>query len=203
MTGRGGSRPGSGRPKLPASLKKRQFTARFSGEVLEELQAHAAQLGQPVTEVLEALVARSLPQASPTVLVVEDNPLSAELLSDRLASMGCRALVASDVDGALAIARDAQPRMVLLDLKLGAELHGIDVLLRLRSDARTAAIPVVIHSAWASGPEDLPADAASADGYLPKPGRYDDLYQLVSNVIQPASSPPIGPTGSNAAPGRK
>jgi CheY-like chemotaxis protein len=184
---------------LPPSLKKRQFTARFSGELLEELQARAAKLGQPVTEVLEALVAQALPHSAPTVLVVEDNPLSAELLTERLASMGCLALVAADVEGALAIARDARPRMVLLDLKLGAELPGIDSLLRLRADAATAAIPVVIHSAWASGPEDLPADAASADAYLPKPGRYDDLYRLVSNILKPDGLAPSPPS----APGRK
>jgi signal transduction histidine kinase/CheY-like chemotaxis protein len=83
--------------------------------------------------------------AEATVLLVDDDPLLQQLVGGHLQSAGLRVLVASDGVEGLALAREHRPTVIFLDIHL-PQLSGWSVLGKLKSDPRTASIPVVILS---------------------------------------------------------
>ena len=81
----------------------------------------------------------------PLLLVVEDNPEAAELLATHLIAGGFRVETARTGPEALLKARELRPVAITLDILL-PELDGWEVLARLKHDAVTRDIPVVIAS---------------------------------------------------------
>lgn len=77
------------------------------------------------------------------VLLIEDDEGIADLYRFRLAADGYVVTVAPDGEAGLARALAERPDLIFLDLRL-PKLSGIEVLRRLRDDAATSAIPVVI-----------------------------------------------------------
>jgi len=83
--------------------------------------------------------------ARPLILVVEDNPEAAEILSRHLEAGGFRMNIARTGTEALAMARDLLPVAITLDILL-PEIDGWEVLTRLKEDELTRNIPVVVVS---------------------------------------------------------
>ena len=119
------------------------------------------------------------------VLLVEDEPDDAELLTRALVALrpGTRVAVATDgvealqqlfnEDGAAAI----RPRLIILDLRL-PRLDGFQVLRCISADARTANIPVVVLSGTCS-PEDVGASRSfGAKACMRKPHSGGDMQRL-------------------------
>jgi len=102
-----------------------------------------------------------------TVLVVEDDPGALEVSVELLHWAGYRAIGVSSVAEALASATDAHPDLVVLDLRLGGD-DGLDVARRLRDDAATRDIPVVVWSASTSQDDVARARAAGCAEFLAK-----------------------------------
>src|SRR2546430_3660239 len=93
----------------------------------------------------EHAVARSMNGhgAGPLVLVVEDDPAAAELLTRQLGNAGYRTEVAKSGTQALALARELKPAAITLDIIM-PELDGWEVITRLKSDAATSGIPIAV-----------------------------------------------------------
>jgi signal transduction histidine kinase/DNA-binding response OmpR family regulator len=81
----------------------------------------------------------------PLVLVVEDDPAAAELLTRQLVGAGYRTEVARTGTQALERALVLQPAAITLDVIL-PEVDGWEVMTRLKSDERTSGIPIVVVS---------------------------------------------------------
>jgi signal transduction histidine kinase/CheY-like chemotaxis protein/CHASE3 domain sensor protein len=81
----------------------------------------------------------------PLILVVEDNPEAAEILSRHLEAGGFRMSIARTGTQALAMARQLLPVAITLDILL-PEIDGWEVLTRLKEDELTRNIPVVVVS---------------------------------------------------------
>src|SRR5207248_2100322 len=81
----------------------------------------------------------------PLVLVVEDDPAAAELLTRQLVDAGYRTQVARTGIDALDKARRLQPAAITLDIIL-PEVDGWEVITRLKSDEATSGIPIVVVS---------------------------------------------------------
>jgi signal transduction histidine kinase/CheY-like chemotaxis protein len=110
-----------------------------------------------------------------TVLVVEDDPHSAELLTVYLEGAGYRVTVARDGADGLEQARRLRPRAVVLDILL-PRVDGWDLLARLKADPATADAPVVVVSMLDERGKGL---ALGAVEYLVKPvGREELLAAL-------------------------
>ena len=112
------------------------------------------------------------------ILVVDDIPANVKLLEARLLAEYFEVLTAEDGVKALAICASTQVDLILLDIMMPG-MDGFEVCERLKSDPRTAHIPVVMVTAL-----DQPADRvrglkAGADDFLTKP--VNDL-QLISRV---------------------
>jgi CheY-like chemotaxis protein len=123
---------------------------------------------------------------TPRVLVVEDNPLNLELMTTLLEEAECEVLSATTAKAGIALARERQPSLILLDIQLPG-MDGYQAAYRLKSDPSTAHIPVVAVTAHALRGEDDRARAAGCDEYLPKPIREAALFALVRQYAAPGA----------------
>jgi PAS domain S-box-containing protein len=134
------------------------------------------------------------PHRDATLLYVEDNLANLSLVETILLSRpGWRTVPALQGQLGVELAREHLPDLVLLDLHL-PDIPGDEVLRRLRADARTARIPVVVVSADATPASLERLRAAGADAYLTKPLDVDEFLRVVERFLPgaPAAAPAAG-----------
>jgi two-component system cell cycle response regulator DivK len=102
------------------------------------------------------------------ILIVEDNPRNMKLVRDVLQATGYRTLEATTGAGAVELAVEHGPDLVLMDIRL-PDIDGVETLGRLRADERTAAIPVLALTAQAMDGDRERLLVAGFDGYVSKP----------------------------------
>jgi two-component system, response regulator len=73
------------------------------------------------------------------------------------------------------------PKVVLLDLKM-PKLNGVEVLARIRSDGRTAKIPVVILTSSKEDQDVEKCYSLGVNSYVVKPVEFDEFLNVVSEV---------------------
>ena len=100
------------------------------------------------------------------VLVVDDTPNNVKLLADILTAKGYAVTTAASGEEALASIASQPPDLVLLDVMMPG-LSGYDVCRRIRADAPTALLPVVLVTALDPDRERLKGIEAGADDFLP------------------------------------
>lgn len=117
------------------------------------------------------------------ILYIEDRVANIKLM-ERILSHRPQVSLNSELEGGLGLqtAFDSHPDLILLDLHL-PDVRGDEVLQRLRADARTAGIPVVVLSAEANPREMAELRAAGAQAYLTKPVDVDDILRLVDQYL--------------------
>jgi len=109
-----------------------------------------------------------------TVLIVDDDQDTRAILSARLRKQGLQSVFAADCYQAISMARQHQPRAILLDLHLPAG-DGFMVLQRLKSMTALSTIPVVVVSADDRAQAEQRALDAGAVAYLEKPVEEESL----------------------------
>lgn len=102
------------------------------------------------------------------VLVIEDDPLSAELIVELLRMAGLSVRLERSGEAGLEAALAHAPTVVLMDLGLPG-IDGFETMRLLRADARTAHIVIVAVTAQAMSGDADRAIAAGFDEYLTKP----------------------------------
>jgi two-component system OmpR family response regulator len=120
------------------------------------------------------------------VLVVEDEPDTAEMFAEMLRLRGYR--VYKSYGSASAIRQLAldKPDAVILDIMM-PDISGLEVLHYMRREPAFATIPVIVVSAKSLLSDIKVGMDAGADLYLPKPVAYAELIQAVEGVIQKAN----------------
>ena len=127
------------------------------------------------------------------LLLVEDNPQDLEL--------ALRALRAANLSNRLHVARDGAealdfifcegahagrkitdgPTMILLDLKL-PKIDGLDVLKRIKGDARTKMIPVVVLTSSKEQSDAVASYHIGVNSYIVKPVNSEKFTEVVRNL---------------------
>lgn len=105
---------------------------------------------------------------SQTVLLVEDNHDNRMIYGIMLEHAGYEVIQAVDGEQGLERARELLPALILMDVSL-PKLDGYSVTRLLKSDERTAGIPIIALTAHALAGEEQRARDAGCDGYLSKP----------------------------------
>ena len=118
-----------------------------------------------------------------TILIVEDNELNLKLLKDVLDFQGYSTVVTGLGAAAFDLARQHRPDLILCDLHL-PDMDGTEVLQRLRGDARTQSIPVIIVSADAMPHQAERLKKAGADAYVTKPLNVRELLGLIKRSLE-------------------
>jgi PAS domain S-box-containing protein len=159
---------------------------------LPVVAAPVAALRPPESE--PTIPAGRIPNRSMTALYVEDNPSNIKLVETMLAARPeVTLLVATQGSLAIELAREHRPDLILLDLNL-PDISGEEILLRLRSDARTAEIPVVITSADATATQIKRLRNAGAGDYLTKPFGVERLFAVIDAVAVAGADAQASPT---------
>src|SRR5258708_5273656 len=109
-----------------------------------------------------------------TILYIEDDPGSQQLVQRALTFVGYKVLVASRGIEGLDLAIQQPPDLILMDINL-PDLSGRDVPTNLRSNNRFISTPIVALTALSQAGEREKAIAAGATGYLTKPIDIDKL----------------------------
>ena len=99
------------------------------------------------------------------ILIVEDEDMIREGISDYLADCGYETIQAADGQEALEQFSNHQIALVLLDIQM-PKLNGLEVLSEIR---KTSQVPVLMLTAFQDEEYKMSAFAALADGYLEKP----------------------------------
>ncbi len=117
------------------------------------------------------------------LLYIEDNPSNIELMESLVESLpGVSFLPAADPRLGLELARRLQPQVIVLDINL-PHLSGYEVLQQLRSDPRTADIPVIGLSASAMPKDVERAKRAGFHDYLVKPLQVERFLALLHGLV--------------------
>ena len=111
------------------------------------------------------------------VFVIEDDAHNAVLFRKLLEKRGgCVVTVSEDPSELFAEASAGRVQLVVLDVSLshskheGKAVNGVDICRRLKSDPRTAGIPVLLATAHAmQGDEEQLLSRSGADAYVSKP----------------------------------
>lgn len=133
------------------------------------------------------------------ILLVEDNVIDREVYGRLLWYNGYGLVHASDGESAVALALDARPDLILLDMLLDGEMTGLDVAIRLREEGLEVpmvALSGVKHEEFGSAIEE-----AGITAYLEKPL---DPFEVVKEVLRHLGRGPVdGPadTPANRPPG--
>jgi len=117
------------------------------------------------------------------ILVVDDTEANRDLLKEILELDGNQVRLASDGAEALRAVADSVPDLVLLDVSMPG-IDGLEVCRRLRADARTASLPIILVTALAERSHRLEGIAAGANDYLTKPIDRPDLLLRVRNALR-------------------
>ncbi len=117
-----------------------------------------------------------------SVVVVEDDPASADVLQRRLQANGMKVAVGRDGAQGLALVREVVPDLVLLDVML-PDTDGYDVCLRIKSDGAIAHIPVIFLSARGEVVDKVRGLSCGAADYVTKPWNAAELLARIDAVL--------------------
>lgn len=132
-----------------------------------------------------------------TILVIEDEEDVADLVRYHLRKAKYRVLTAQNGADGADLASAEKPDVIVLDIML-PKLNGFEVTKRLRGDARTAGIPILILSAKGETENRIKGLELGADDYLPKPFSPKELLLRVQAILRrkgatPAENVDTGP----------
>ncbi len=120
----------------------------------------------------------------PKILLVEDNEMSRDMLSRRLARRDFEVIHAVTGREAIEKAQSELPDLILMDLSL-PELDGWEATRRIKGGTATAAIPVIALTAHAMAGDREKAIDAGADDYDTKPVEFTRLLKKIESFLGP------------------
>lgn len=118
----------------------------------------------------------------PVILIIDDDRTIHEIVNATLSTAGIDCMFAVSAEEGLAIARQYQPQLILMDLLLPGGMKGWEAIAILRSESATANIPVLAFTAG-SGQYIQYAMQAGADGYITKPFSLGQFQKTVKQHL--------------------
>jgi two-component system alkaline phosphatase synthesis response regulator PhoP len=133
--------------------------------------------------------------ASPTILVVEDEPDIRKLVQYNLTQERYKVLEAEDGEQALKLLQRAKPNLIILDLMLPG-MSGLELCKLLRERQETAQLPILMLTAKAGEADKVVGLEIGADDYLAKPFSPREMVARVRAILRraEAASAHDGPT---------
>ena len=122
-------------------------------------------------------------ERSHQILVVDDDPSTAQMVRSWFAGQPYEILDAEDGDSGIRIAQDTNPDLILLDLKM-PRIDGISVAKQLKNDPQTRAIPLILLTACRNLEAKVDAFAAGADDYVTKPFEFAEIDARIRAMLR-------------------
>jgi len=122
-------------------------------------------------------------EKTPTVLVVDDDPPSLELLQAYLEDMDCETVPAQDGPDALEIIAKEPPDLILLDVMM-PKMSGFEVCKRIKKDPKTSDIPVIMVTALNEFGDIERGIDSGTDDFISKPVNKLELVTRVKTMLK-------------------
>jgi two-component system response regulator RpaA len=123
------------------------------------------------------------------ILVIDDDTAIAELIKVNLDLLGHQVTTANDGIKGLALAQQNRPDLIVLDVMM-PDLDGFTVCQRLRQNAGTNGIPILMLTALGMTKDKVKGFDSGADDYLTKPFEIPELQVRVRALLRRAGSVP-------------
>lgn len=117
------------------------------------------------------------------ILVVDDEADLRDLVSYSLKKENYRVITAPDGETALAVARDKQPDLIVLDLMLPG-IDGIEVCRQIRQDSQIGDTPIIMLTAKTEETDEIIGLGVGADDYITKPFSPRILVARVNSALR-------------------
>ena len=117
-----------------------------------------------------------------TALIVDDEVDIRQHLSSMLSSSGFKVIVAEDGLGAIKLAKENNPDIIILDVNL-PDIDGGEVASRLSQDAQTSAIPIVYLTGLITKEEKKEPGKIGKNFVIAKPILKGELLSIISKVL--------------------
>lgn len=136
-----------------------------------------------VVDQILSEAARPQRQTRGLILAIDDQPTILEVVAEALTEAGYEVITTTDPHEGLGLARGRTPDLIIADLAMPA-LGGIDLITSLKARRETAAIPVLVATAF---PEHLARQDGRVARYgievLPKPFFVEELTAAVARLL--------------------
>ncbi len=116
------------------------------------------------------------------ILVVEDNQMNLELVTDILEARGYNVVQATSGNEALELANAEQPDLILMDIQL-PEMDGLEVTRQLKRNVSTRDIDVIALTAYAMRDDEAKARDAGCSGYIAKPINTREFAKVIESYL--------------------
>ena len=117
------------------------------------------------------------------VLLVNDSPDEREMYAEWFRLRGCCTLQANNADDAYRMAQELEPEVVITGIKLPGPDDGLSLTRRLKQDAHTQHVPVVVLSGYVFATDDIAARQAGCDLVIHKPCLPDALAEAIDELL--------------------
>lgn len=136
-------------------------------------------------EMIHSLLQRTTPAATGNgrVLIVDDEPVVVTFLSTQLRNAGWETAEASGGEEAIRMAQEKPPDLILMDVLMPG-VNGYEATRRLKSDSRTAGIPIILVTGLSGIEDKLSGLNAGADEFLSKPVSTAELIVRIRNMLR-------------------
>jgi DNA-binding response OmpR family regulator len=136
--------------------------------------------------------------ATPVVLVADDEPSMLALVGQHIKTMGYEVLEASDGEQAWALAQEHLPDLVILDVMMPG-MSGWEVCRKIREDVALAHTAIIMLTGIGENLNELTSPLYGADSYIDKPFAFPELDEKVRGALTKRQA--SGPGLARTAPG--
>lgn len=123
------------------------------------------------------------------ILLVDDEPYILKILSFKLRREGLSTLEATCAEEAMEVLASQAVDLILLDVTLATPTNGFELARRLRSDPKTADIPVIMLTAHNLADDIRRGREVGAVGYISKPFSTSELLDQIQPILEARSAP--------------
>jgi two-component system phosphate regulon response regulator PhoB len=123
-----------------------------------------------------------------SVLIVDDEPYILRILSFKLRREGYITLSAESAEEAEQLIAERPVDLVLLDVSLATPTNGFDLAAKLRRNARTQHLPIIMLTARGFAADVLRGREVGAAGYITKPFSTEEVIRRVGALLGSPSS---------------
>lgn len=131
---------------------------------------------------MEVLLHKCNVSKQPLILAVDDQEDNLVLLMEILKPFGCKVIPAADGESSIALAQNYLPDLILLDVML-PDIHGIEVVTRLRKNPHTKDIPIIAVTGLARDEDRDRLLGVGCNDYICKPYMLQEFEALISAYL--------------------
>jgi len=129
-------------------------------------------------------------ETKPALLIVEDDPDIADMLTAYFRVQGYEVLTVKWGEDCIRVCQNSLPGLVILDIRL-PDIDGFEVARRLRSNRKTANIPIIFCTEKRERSDRLRGLELKADDYITKPFDIVELRLRVHNMLARSLNQPL------------